>query len=55
MLQFCVKVFECSYFPDHMMDLVPILYDDRYRSKALFSNAPICAYSFKVKVMDLEL
>ena len=40
MLKFCIKVFNSSYFPDHMVDLVYILWDDRYTSKALFSFIP---------------
>ena len=32
-----------------------ILYDDRYRSKALFSNSPTYAYGLEVMVTDLEL
>ena len=30
--------FNSAYFPDHMMDLVYILYDDKYWSKVQFSN-----------------
>ena len=37
-----------------MMDWVYILYDGRYRSKALFSNTHNHAYGLKVKVMALE-
>ena len=37
------------------MDLVYIWYDDRYRSKVLFSNTYNQAYELQVKVMDLEL
>ena len=54
MLKFGVKVFNRSYFPDHVMDLVYILYDDRYRSKAIFSNIPIYAYDLKVKLTDVS-
>ena len=32
--------FKSSYFPNHTMDFVHIWYDDRYRSKILFSNTP---------------
>ena len=35
---FYVKVLNSSYFPDHVMDLVYTLYDDRYKSKMSFSN-----------------
>ena len=45
--KFCVKDFNSSDFPDHIVDLVYILYDDRYQSEVLSSN--------KVKVMSLEL
>ena len=38
------------YFPDFMLDLVYIWYDDRYRSTALFSNIPH-AHGFMVKAM----
>ena len=54
MLKFCVKVFNSSYFTDHTMDLVYILYDDTYKSKALFSNTLTYAHGLKVKVTDLE-
>ena len=37
------------------MDSVYILYDDRYRSKALFRNVPTFANDLKVKVTDLDL
>ena len=33
-----VKLFKSSYFPNHTMDLFHILFDDRYRSKVLFSK-----------------
>ena len=36
MLKFCMKVYNISYFPDRTMDLVYILYDDRYKSEVLF-------------------
>ena len=41
-----------AYFPDHLIGLVRIWYDDRYSSKVLFSSNP--AHYLKVKVMDLE-
>ena len=50
-----VKVFKSSYFPNHTMDLLHILFDDRYRSKILFSNICVCAYDLKVKVLDLQI
>ena len=37
------------------MDLLHILFDDRYRSKVLFSNSRIHAYDLKVKVIDLQI
>ena len=54
MLKFCVQVFNSSYFPDPMMAVVYILYDDRYRSKAIFSNIPIYACDLKDKVMNVS-
>ena len=48
------KFLKSSYFPNHMMDLLYICYDDRYRSKGLFNNTLTHAYDFKVKVTDLE-
>ena len=50
---FTLKIFKSLYFPDHLINLVHIWYDDRYNSKALFSN--IQAHYLKVKVMDLEI
>ena len=50
-----VKVFKSSYFPNHTMDLLHILFDDRYRSKVLFSNTNAHAYDLKVKVIDLQI
>ena len=38
-----------------MMDLVYILYDDRYRFKTLFSYTTNHAYGLKIKVTDIEL
>ena len=37
------------------MDLLHILFDDRYRSKVLFSNTGAHAYDLKVKVIDLQI
>ena len=37
-----------------MMDLIYILYDDRYRSNALFSNTSTYANDLKVKVTELQ-
>ena len=50
-----VKVFKSSYFPNHTMDLLHILFDDRYRSNVLFSNTRVHAYDLKVKVIDLKI
>ena len=55
MLKFYVKVFRTSLFPDPMMDLVHVWYDDRYWSKILFSTIPTPIHDLKVKVTDLEL
>ena len=33
-----LKFFKSLYFPDHLIDLVHIWYDDSYSSKVLFSN-----------------
>ena len=35
---FDCKHFRSSYFPNHMMDLVHIWYDDRHRFRVLFSD-----------------
>ena len=35
---FLLKFFKRSYFLNHMMDLVHIWYNDRYRSKVFISN-----------------
>ena len=52
---FNIKVFKDSYFPNHIMDLLYICYNNRYRSKGLFDNTPTHAYDFKVKVTNLEI
>ena len=49
------KVFKTSLFPNPLMDLVYIWYDDRYWSKILFSTIPTPMHDLKVKVTDLEL
>ena len=49
-----VKVFRTSLFPNPMMDLVHVWYDDRYWSKILHSTIPIPIHDLKVKVKDLE-
>ena len=38
MSTFMLKVFKSLNFLNHLMDLVPIWYDDRYRSKVSVSN-----------------
>ena len=55
MLKFYVKVFRTSLFPNPLMDLVYIWYDDRYWSKILFSTNPTPMHDLKLKVTDLEL
>ena len=53
---FNIKLFkELIFSKNHMIDLLYICYDDRYRSKGLFDNTPTHAYDFKVKVTDLEI
>ena len=47
------KVFRTSLFPNPVMDLVHIWYDDRYWSKILRSIISIRLHDLKVKVMDL--
>ena len=37
------------------MNLLHILFDDRYRSKVLFSDTRANAYDLKVKVIDLQI
>ena len=37
------------------MDLLHILFDDRYKSKVLFSNTRVHAYDLKIKVIDLQI
>ena len=53
--QFSIKVFKTSLFPNPLIDLVYIWYDDRYWSKILFSTIPTPMHDLKVKVTDLEL
>ena len=50
-----VKVFRTSLFPNPMMDLVHVWYDDGYWSKILHSTIPTPIRDLKVKVTDLEL
>ena len=54
MLKFYVKVFRTSLFPNLVMDLVHMWYDDRYWSKLLCSTITIPLHSLKVKVTDLD-
>ena len=48
---FTFKFFKSLYFPDHLINLVHVWYDDRYSSKVLFSNKP----AHYLKVMDLDI
>ena len=48
-------IFRTSLFPNPLMDLVYIWYNDRYWSKILFSTIPTRMHDLKVKVTDLEL
>ena len=50
-----VKDFRTSLFPNPLMDLVYIWYDDRYWSKILFSTIHTPMHDLKVKVTDFEL
>ena len=54
MLKFCVKVFRTSLFPNPMMGLVHVWYDDRYGSKILHSTIPTPIHDLKVKVTDFR-
>ena len=55
MLEFCVKGFRTSLFPNPMMDLVHVWYNDRYWSRILNSTIPTPIHDLKVKVTDLKL
>ena len=55
MLKFYVKLFRTSLFPNPMMDLVNVWYDDGYCSKILQSTVPTPIHDLKVKDRDLEL
>ena len=50
-----LKCFKSSYLPNHMIDLVHIWNDNRYRSKVLFIIIPTHAYDLNVKVIHLEI
>ena len=52
MTKFGIKLFNSSYFSEHLMDLVYMLYVDRYRSKILFSNTLDHACGLEVRVTD---
>ena len=54
-LKFYIKVFRTSLFPNPMMDLVHVWYDDRYWSKILCGTIHTPIHDLKVKVTDLEL
>ena len=55
MFKFWVEVFRTSLFPNPMMDLVHVWFDDRYWSKILHSTIPTPIHDLKVKVTDLQL
>ena len=54
MLKFYVKVFRTSLFPNPVVYLFHVWYDDRRWSKILCSTIPNPVHDFKVKVTDLE-
>ena len=54
MLKFYVKVFRTSLFPNPVVYLFHVWYDDRCWSKILCSTIPNPIHDFKVKVTDLE-
>ena len=51
---FNIKVFRTSLFPNSMMDLVHVWYDDGYLSKFLHNTIHTPIHDLKVKVTDLE-
>ena len=53
--QININIFKTSLFPNPMMDLVYVWYDDRHWSKILLSIIPTPMHDLKVKVTDLEL
>ena len=56
MLKFYVKDFRTTLFPNPLMDLVHVWYDDRYWSKiSLQGDIPTPVHDLKVKVTDLEV
>ena len=52
---FYAKVFRTSLFPNPMMDLVHVWYDDRYWSTILHSTIPNPIHDLKVKVRTFML
>ena len=54
MLKFYVKAFRSSLFPNPVVYLFHVWYDDRCWSKILCSTILNPVHDFKVKVMDLE-
>ena len=54
MWKFYVKVFRASLFPNPLMDLVHVWYNDGYWSKILRRTIPTPAYDIKVKVTDFQ-
>ena len=55
MLTFYSKVFRISLFPNPLMDLFHVWYDNRYWFKMLLSTISTTMDDLKVKVTDLEL
>ena len=53
-LKFYVKVNKTSLFPNHLIDLLHVWYDDTYWSKVLHSTINNQQGHLKVNVMDLE-
>ena len=49
-----VNVFKTSLFPNPIIDLIHLWYDDTYWSKNLCSTIPTTLGHVKVKVTDLE-
>ena len=54
MLKFYIKVFRTSLFPNPVVYLFHVSYDDRCWSKILCNTIPNPVHDFKVKVTDLE-
>ena len=52
---FMLKFLRTSLFPNPVMDLVHVWYDDRYWSKILLGTIPTLVVYLKVKVTNLEI